>query len=110
MDRLLPRLRARLWTRWRDGRRLRFPAEDAATSVCVRHTALLFDQRLDTWAFRMRFQPPRLRVQPLQRLQPFLAPEPGVAHGTLEHGDGVVVHLRRHRERMPVLAAVRERE
>jgi len=48
----------------------------------------------------------RLIVQPFERAQFLLAPELGVGDRRLQHLDGLVVDLDRHREGMPVLAAV----
>ena len=54
--------------------------------------------------------PARLIVEPPERREPVAFAQLRAIDGALEHRDGLVVDLQRHRERMAVLAAVRERE
>ena len=58
----------------------------------------------------MLLQPARLIVQPLERAEFFFAPELRAPDRGFQDTDRLVIDLERHRERMPVLAAVRKRE
>ena len=69
---------------------------DGACDVSVRPAAL-FDRT-------------RERIQPCEALELIGVPQPRRIEGASQHGDRLVVHLQRHRERVVVLAAVRERE
>ncbi|MDR6138106.1 hypothetical protein QE438_001410 [Pseudoxanthomonas sp. SORGH_AS 997] len=91
------------------------PAPAPSRTRCARRSgatggALLFQVGLQRRTFGLRLQLPRLRIQAADRLELFLVAQPGLAHGGLEHADGVVQHLGRHREGMPVLAAMGQRE
>ena len=84
---------------WEEGGRL--PSEHAASAIGVRALALVGDQGLDRGAAGVALGEPRLVVQPFHRAEHVLAPEPGVLDRGLEHRDGPVEDVERHRERMP---------
>lgn len=56
------------------------------------------------------FDRPHETVEPLHAVELVRAPHPGLIETATEHGDRLVVGLQRHRKRVAVLAAVRERE
>lgn len=49
-----------------------------------------------------------LLVESLERAEFFVAPELCLADSGLQETDRLVVHSKRHRERMPIFAAMRE--
>jgi len=76
----------------------------------VRTLPLALDELLQRRPGGHALQPPRLLVEPLQRLQLLVVAEPRRRNRLLQHRDGPVVHPQRHREGVAVLAAVRERK
>src|SRR5947209_7667996 len=93
-----------------DALRRRFVAEYTAPAVEMRALALLRDQLLDRWTFGELLQLPRLIVEPLERIELFALAELRFAHRRFEHTDRLVINLQRHRKRMAVLAAMRQRK
>ena len=91
--------------RWR-----RLPSEHAATAVFMRVLALLRDHVLHGRAPAVAFESPRLVVEALERAELFFLSELCVADGGLENPDGLIIDAKRHRKRMPVLAAVSKGE
>ena len=76
----------------------------------MRLRALLRKQALERRAFRRPFQLARFPVELLQCRQLLVLAELGALHGRFKNTDGFVVHFERDRKRMPVLAAVGDRE
>src|SRR4051794_26907222 len=86
------------------------PSKHAATAVKVRALALLRDQLRNVRAAGNTLELPRLIVEPLERAEFLVPPEPGILHSRFQDADGFVINPERNRIRMPVLAAMRERE
>src|SRR5580692_6819210 len=58
----------------------------------------------------MALEPTRLVVEPLQRPELLLLPELGFLNRRLQRLNCLIVDAKRNRKRMPVLAAMRQRE
>ena len=85
-------------------------AGHVASSIGRRSLAFRFYQDFKVGAGRARLDPAGLLVETAQCTQALFAAELRLLDGVLEDRDGPVVHAQRHREGMPVLAAVGERE
>jgi hypothetical protein len=68
------------------------------------------DKLSEGWRVGGTLNLPRLRIEPLQGAQFLIEAEPGALNRGFQHLDGVVIHSKRYRKRVPVLAAVREGE
>ena len=76
----------------------------------MREPPLLGDHIRQGRSARASFDPPRLVVEPLDRGEHFVPPEPGLLHRRLHDADRLVIDLERDREGMSVLAAMGERK
>ena len=88
----------------------KLPSEDAAAGEGVREPSLFRDHLWHGWAVGAAFDPPGFVVEPLDRGEPFVVSELRLLHRCLQHLDRLVIDFDRHREWMPVLAAMGERE
>ena len=92
----------------RFGRRL--PSKNAAAAKGMREPPLLGDQIRQGRSGRASFDPPGLVVEPLDRSEDVVPPEPGLLHRRLHDVDRLVIDPERDREGMAVLAAMGERK
>ena len=58
----------------------------------------------------MALQAARVRIESPQRIELLRQAQSRLTHRPREHTQSLVVHLQRHRERKPILAAMRERK
>ena len=84
----------------------RLQTKYAPAAILVRAGALVREQCLGRRPVRVQFQQASLSIQALNRRQRFGLSQPGLPHGSLQHIDGTIVYLQRHRKRMPILAAM----
>ena len=76
----------------------------------MRIPPLLIEHRTKGWAGGAAFQPARLIIETLQCGKLFRAAEPSLRNRSLQHPDRLVIDRDRHRKRVPVLAAMRDRK
>src|SRR5438445_1064524 len=88
----------------------RFPTEDTAAAKQMRLVEFAGDNFLQAGAGDVSLDLPRLIVEPPQRADLLFASKPGFLHSGFQHADRLVIDLERNRERVPVLAATRQRE
>jgi hypothetical protein len=86
------------------------PAEDAASAIAVGKPPFFGHERVEARLRIVPFDAACLIVQPPDRCKFLLTAEPGVPDCRSHHPDRLVIDLQRHREGMPVLAAMREGE
>src|SRR3954470_23424696 len=91
-------------------RALRSGARDVAAALFRRHLAFFLEVGLEIGSRRRPLETARLLVETAQRAQALVAAELRLFDGALQDGNGPVVHAEGHRERMRILAPVRQRE
>src|SRR5215471_8418169 len=91
-------------------RRSSRPPKDRTALVGLRKPPFLCDKLLNGTTRSASFEETGLLIEPLQRAQLLLASEFCTPNGGLHHTYRLVIDPERHREGMPVLAAVSERK
>ena len=91
-----------------NGRRLR--TKYASAAIVVRVCTFLSEQSIDRRSKGVPLQPARLFVKAFDRRQLFGLAQLGLLHGGLQHVDGAVIDLERHRIGMAVFAAMGDGE
>src|SRR5262245_15532817 len=84
--------------------------EDGPAAVGGRALALLCNELGHARPGGMALELPRLRVEPLQGVKLLFAAKLGIADRGFQHPNRLVIDAQRHRERVPVLAAMGQRK
>src|SRR4051794_38793956 len=86
------------------------PVENGTTTELARAVTFAGDVRVEIRAARGVFERAGLRVEARKRGELVVVAELRAVDGATERAQGFVVDLERHRKRVAVLAAVRERK